>query len=166
MKFSPHTAYLRFYPWFFSAFLSLFFLLLLSHAGIGREYHNELLKIIAGKQQIEFQIEVANTPQKRAQGLMYRKSMPKNAGMLFCFDRIKPVSMWMKNTELPLDIIFIRPDGTIASITENTLPFSTEIIFSGEAVLFVLEVNAGIVSEFNIKNGDKIEHSLILSCTE
>lgn len=130
-----------------------------------QEYDEELLKIVDGERELSFRIEVADTPQRRATGLMHRESMPEDAGMLFCFDRTRLVSMWMKNTVLPLDMIFIREDGTIASIAENTVPFSEDIISSGEHVRFVLELNSGASSKFNIKNENRVIHSSISSCT-
>jgi uncharacterized membrane protein (UPF0127 family) len=107
-----------------------------------------------------FQVEVARTPDQRSQGLMYRKSMPADHGMLFDFERVEPVSMWMKNTYIPLDMLFIRPDGTIARIAANTEPLSTRTISSGEPVLSVLELNAGSAALHGIRPGDRVEHPL------
>ncbi len=107
-----------------------------------------------------FQVEVARTPDQRAQGLMYRRSMPADHGMLFDFERVEPVSMWMQNTYLPLDMLFIRPDGTIARIAANTEPLSTRTIPSGEPVLAVLELNAGAAARLGIRPGDRVEHTL------
>jgi uncharacterized membrane protein (UPF0127 family) len=105
-----------------------------------------------------FQVEVARNDSDRAQGLMFRRSMPADRGMLFDFGRIEPVSMWMQNTYLSLDMLFIRPDGTIARIAANTEPLSTRTISSGEPVLAVLELNAGTAAKLGIKPGDRIEH--------
>ncbi|MGO4570888.1 DUF192 domain-containing protein [Microvirga sp. 2TAF3] len=113
-----------------------------------------------GGQRQTFQVEVARNDADRAQGLMYRRSMPANQGMLFDFGRVEPVAMWMQNTYLPLDMLFIRPDGTIARIAANTEPLSTRTIPSGEPVLAVLELNAGTAARLGIKAGDRIEHSL------
>ena len=79
-------------------------------------------------------------------------------GMLFDFGRIEPVAMWMQNTYLPLDMLFIRADGTIARIAANTEPLSTRTIPSGEPVLAVLELNAGTAAKLGIKPGDRVEH--------
>jgi uncharacterized protein len=86
--------------------------------------------------------------------------MPADQGMLFDFGHIEPVSMWMQNTYLPLDMLFIRPDGTIARIAANTEPLSTRTIPSGEPVLAVLELNAGTAARLGIRPGDRIEHPL------
>lgn len=142
--------------------LAAFFLT--SSMAASQEYDDEQLKIIDGEREIALRIEIADTPARRATGLMHRQSMPQDAGMLFCFDKTKPVFMWMKNTILPLDMLFVRSDGTIASIVENTVPYSEKVISSGEPVLLVLELNAGASSKFDIKNGNRLVHSSISSC--
>lgn len=121
----------------------------------------EALSIVtqAGQRQ-SFQVEVARNDADRAQGLMFRRSMPADRGMLFDFGRVEPVSMWMQNTYLPLDMLFVRQDGTIARIAANTEPLSTRTIPSGEPVLAVLELNAGTAARLGIKPGDRIEHPL------
>jgi uncharacterized membrane protein (UPF0127 family) len=121
----------------------------------------ETLSIVsASGQRQTFQVEVARNEADRAQGLMFRRSMPANQGMLFDFGRVEPVAMWMQNTYLPLDMLFVRPDGTIARIAANTEPLSTRTIPSGEPVLAVLELNAGTTGRLGIKAGDRIEHPL------
>ncbi|MCB8820849.1 DUF192 domain-containing protein [Microvirga rosea] len=121
----------------------------------------EALSILPqGGQRQSFQVEVARNDADRAQGLMYRRAMPANQGMLFDFGRVEPVAMWMQNTYLPLDMLFIRPDGTIARIAANTEPLSTRTIPSGEPVLAVLELNAGTAARLGIKAGDRIDHPL------
>ncbi len=111
-----------------------------------------------GGQRQTFRVEVARNDADRAQGLMFRRSMPADQGMLFDFGRVEPVSMWMQNTYLSLDMLFIRPDGTIARIAANTEPLSTRTIPSGEPVLAVLELNAGTAARLGIKAGDRVEH--------
>ncbi len=95
-----------------------------------------------------------------AQGLMFRRSMAPDRGMLFDFERTEPVAMWMKNTYLPLDMLFIRADGTVARIAADTEPLSTRTITSGEPVLGVLELNAGTAARLGLHPGDKVEHPL------
>ncbi|WP_245410987.1 DUF192 domain-containing protein [Microvirga flavescens] len=130
-------------------------------AGQGQAQTFEALSIVtqAGQRQA-FQVEVARNDADRAQGLMFRRSMAADRGMLFDFARVEPVSMWMQNTYLPLDMLFIRPDGIIARIAANTEPLSTRTISSGEPVLAVLELNAGTAAKLGIKAGDKVEHPL------
>ena len=118
----------------------------------------EPLTIVSGGSRHAFQVEVMRDDASRAQGLMYRRSLAPDRGMLFDFGRVEPVSMWMKNTYIPLDMLFIRPDGTIARIAANTEPLSLQTIGSGEPVLGVLEVAAGTAARLGIKPGDRIEH--------
>ncbi len=107
-----------------------------------------------------FSVEVARTDAARAQGLMYRRSLPADQGMLFDFERVQPVGMWMRNTYVSLDMLFIRPDGTIARIAQNTEPLSTRTIESGEPVLAVLELLAGTTARLGIRAGDRVEHAM------
>jgi hypothetical protein len=108
-----------------------------------------------------FQVEAAKTAAAQARGLMYRTDLRPNGGMLFWpyppdGGPPRPASFWMKNTPKPLDIIFIRADGTIARIAENTIPFSEEQVPSGEPVTAVLEVIGGRAAELGISEGDRV----------
>jgi uncharacterized membrane protein (UPF0127 family) len=116
--------------------------------------------IQSGGKSHNFQVEVMRTDAERAKGLMFRRYMPADRGMLFDFKAPGPAAMWMKDTYLPLDMVFIRADGTIARIEENTEPMSTRTIPSGEPVLGVLELNAGTAARLGIKAGDKVTHPL------
>lgn len=118
------------------------------------------LVIVSGDQRHAFEVELAATPQERAQGLMFRRSMPVDRGMLFDFGRVDMVSMWMRNTYIPLDMLFIRADGSIARIARDTEPLSERSITSGEPVLSVLELNAGVTARLGIEPGDRVEHPL------
>jgi uncharacterized membrane protein (UPF0127 family) len=139
--------------------LALLVQLLLAGAVFAQAF--EALTIVTrGGQRHPFQVEVARNNAERAQGLMYRRSMAADRGMLFDFERVEPVSMWMQNTYLSLDMLFVRPDGTIARIAANTEPLSTRTIPSGEPVLSVLELNAGTAARLGIRAGDRIEHPL------
>lgn len=120
----------------------------------------ESLTIVSEGKRHAFQVEVMRTPEQRARGLMHRQFMPADRGMLFDFERTEPVAMWMQNTFISLDMLFIRADGTIARIAERAEPLSTRTIPSGEPVLSVLEINGGISRELGIKPGDRIEHPL------
>lgn len=106
----------------------------------------------------DFQVEVAREADAREKGLMFRRSLAPNQGMLFDFGEVKPLSMWMKNTYIPLDMIFIRADGGIAGIVENTEPLSTRIIYSPEPVLGVLELGGGVSARLGVKTGDRVSH--------
>lgn len=120
----------------------------------------ESLAIVSGDKRHAFQVEVMRTPEQRARGLMHRRYLPADRGMLFDFGRTEPVAMWMENTYIPLDMLFIRADGTIARIAENTEPLSQRTIPSGEPVLSVLEINGGVSRSLGLKPGDRVEHPL------
>jgi uncharacterized membrane protein (UPF0127 family) len=105
-----------------------------------------------------FTVEVVDTPEGRQRGLMYRTSLAPDAGMLFDFQTSEAVSFWMMNTYIPLDMIFIRADGTIANIHVNAVPHDPTGIPSEGPVQFVLEIPGGRSVELGIKAGDKVEH--------
>ena len=107
-----------------------------------------------------FSIEMATTEEEKTTGLMYRKELPDGKGMLFDFSPEQEVSMWMKNTYVPLDMIFIRADGRILRIAENTEPLSTKIIPSRGLAKGVLEVIAGTAQKYGIAPGDRVAHPL------
>jgi uncharacterized membrane protein (UPF0127 family) len=103
-----------------------------------------------------FQVEMATTPQEQETGLMFRKSVPADGGMLFVFPIVQPEPFWMKNTLVPLDMVFINPDGTIRAIAENTVPFSLAPVDSGGPVKAVLELQGGLTAKETISVGDKV----------
>ena len=103
-----------------------------------------------------FTVELAATPEEQAQGLMFRESLANDAGMIFPFSPPRPASFWMRNTLIPLDMIFIRSDGTIARIAANTVPLSEESVESGEVVAAVLELRGGRAAQLGIREGDRV----------
>jgi uncharacterized membrane protein (UPF0127 family) len=107
-----------------------------------------------------FGVELAVTDEERAKGLMFRKEIAEGYGMLFDFKQDQMVTMWMKNTYVSLDMIFIKHDGRIARIAENTKTLSEDIISSGQPVRAVLEVAAGTAKKFGIAPGDKVGHPI------
>ena len=107
-----------------------------------------------------FAIEMATTEDEKQTGLMYRKELADGKGMLFDFSPEQQISMWMKNTYISLDMIFIRADGRILRIAENTEPESTRIISSGGLARGVLEVPAGTAQKYGIAPGDRVSHPL------
>ena len=107
-----------------------------------------------------FEVEVARTAEDRARGLMHRRYMPADRGMLFDFGVDGPVAMWMKDTFIPLDMLFIRKDGTIAYVAENTKPKSLDTIGITEPVLAVLELAGGTAKKKGIRPGDKVYHRI------
>ena len=107
-----------------------------------------------------FSVEIATTEEEKTTGLMYRKQLADGKGMLFDFSPEQEVSMWMKNTYIPLDMIFIRADGRILRIAENTEPLSTKIIPSRGLAKAVLEVIGGTAQKYGIAPGDRVAHPL------
>ncbi len=104
----------------------------------------------------ELDIEIVQKTKDVQQGLMYRKSMDENRGMLFLMEREEPQSFWMKNTHIPLDIIFINSEKEIVSIGRNTIPYSKAPVPSNVPAKYVLEVNADYCKKFNVQVGDKV----------
>ena len=105
-----------------------------------------------------FSVELAVTDEDRGRGLMFRRELPDGTGMLFDFGRDQEVAMWMKNTLIPLDMMFISAGGRIVRIAENTEPMSTRIIPSGGPVRAVLEVIGGTAKKYGIAAGDRVAH--------
>lgn len=120
----------------------------------------EKLTIQTAKGAHSFDVEVMRTPEERGKGLMFRRHMPADRGMLFDFGRTEPVAMWMQNTYIPLDMLFIRADGTIARIHAFAEPLSTRTIPSGEPVLGELELNGGVADSIGAKPGDRVSHAM------
>jgi uncharacterized membrane protein (UPF0127 family) len=121
----------------------------------------EPLEIASRGGVLSFDVEVAVSDAQRARGLMYRRALPAGSGMLFDFGVERDVMMWMQNTYVPLDMLFIRADGGILSIAERTTPLSTATISSGGPVRFVLELPAGSARQLGIAAGDRVGHRLI-----
>ena len=109
---------------------------------------------------VNFTVEVADTQEARQRGMMHRDSLAPDAGMLFDFQFEQVVSIWMDNTRIPLDIIFIRSDGTIAKIVANAVPYSRRSMYSDFRVISVLEIAGGRSAELGIAPGDLVRHSL------
>ena len=103
-----------------------------------------------------FTVEVARTPEEHANGLMNRNSMPADHGMIFPYQPAQTVAFWMKDTLIPLDIIFVSPGGKILRVQENVVPMSLDPVGSGDVVEAVLEINGGKASELGIAAGDKV----------
>ncbi|NQW11501.1 MAG: DUF192 domain-containing protein [Alphaproteobacteria bacterium] len=108
-----------------------------------------------------FQVEIADDDQERAQGLMYRETMAPEEGMLFVFDRPRRITMWMQNTPLPLDMLFLDRDGRVVDLYERAVPFSTDTIAARRRAKFVLEVVGGTVDRLGIARGDRVKADAI-----
>jgi len=114
------------------------------------------LNKITRKKIVEIDIEIAYTPDERATGLMFRRSMPDRAGMLFIYEQSKPRFFWMRNTYIPLDIIYVNENMQIVTVQKNTMPLSDKPIPSYKNSMYVVEVNAGFCDKYGINIGDYI----------
>ena len=121
--------------------------------------HSDVTIATASGARYHFTVEVAETPDQLERGLMFRDSMPEDAGMLFLLGIEDTASFWMRTTFLPLDLIFIARDGHITNIRHDAAPGSTAIISSTAPVTGVLEVNAGVTGRLGIHAGDRVIHS-------
>lgn len=141
-----------------TAVAALVFLVLSAVSALSATFATELLTIrkADGSTHV-FTVEIAATSDQRGQGLMNRREMADEAGMLFDFGTTRRVYMWMKDTYLPLDMLFLGADGAIVSITPDTVPLSEAIIDSHEPVRFVIELNAGAAKTLGLSVGDRAE---------
>ena len=114
------------------------------------------LCITSGGKTRAFTVEVARSSPEQAKGMMFRDRLDDDRGMLFPFPEAKVASFWMRNTVIPLDIIFIRANGSIESIAENAIPYSTDPVEAGEPVTAVLELRGGLAAELGIAAGDTV----------
>lgn len=110
--------------------------------------------------QTGFSVEIADDEQERAQGLMFRENLPRGAGMLFVYDRPQPAAFWMKNTLIPLDIIFLDKSGQVTSVHENARPGDLTPIPGGDHVFAVLEINGGLARRYGITAGTEMRHEI------
>ena len=130
----------------------------IAQTGVSFERSEVIIDTKSG--QHRFAVEIANTPEQLSLGLMYRRSLPREAGMLFDYRRPQHVAMWMKNTLIPLDMLFIDASGRVVNIRQRAVPGSLEAIPSSVPVLGVLELNGGTVSRLGITRGDKVRHAI------
>ena len=126
----------------------------------GQQLEIERLTIDTAQGPVQFTVEIADTEEERARGLMFRNSLADDRGMLFDFNPPEPVSFWMRNTIVSLDIIFIGTDGRILNIADHTTPYSEEGIPSAGVVRGVLEIRAGRAEELGIRPGDRVRHRI------
>jgi uncharacterized membrane protein (UPF0127 family) len=124
------------------------------------KYERSSLAIVTAAREIKFDVELALTEAQREHGLMFRKSLGPYEGMLFDFYKEMPVTFWMKNTLIALDMVFIAADGTVRHVHANAVPLSTDTIPSEYPVRAVLEINGGTARLLGIKPGDKVKHAI------
>ncbi len=143
-----------------AALLLAFILIGLGWTGVATAQTLDKLEIATSTGVHVFSVEMAQTDSERERGLMYRRFLPGDRGMLFDFKREAPVMFWMKNTYIPLDMIFISRAGVVTSIAANAEPLSERLIPSGGPCYGVLEVNAGVAASIGLKPGDKVRHPI------
>lgn len=124
----------------------------------GKTEHLDIEKAAGGT--VAFAVEVARSEEEKATGLMFRTKLGDDEGMLFPYGRSMEITMWMRNTYIPLDMVFIKSDGTIHRIAERTEPLSEDVIASQGQVSAVLEIAGGMAERHGIKPGDKVRHSI------
>jgi uncharacterized protein len=146
--------------WLLTAFLSILVTSTAAGAQAPARFEQEPLWIETAEERLEFQVEIAATPAQRSQGLMFRDELADDGGMLFDFERPQPVTMWMRNTLIPLDMLFVREDGRISRIVAETEPMSDRTIGSGGPVRAVLELRGGRAAELGIQPGDRLIHPI------
>lgn len=127
---------------------------------VDAKMRRETLALVTGASEHVIQVEVTSTPEEKAMGLMFRTSLADDAGMLFPYAPPQEATMWMRNTYISLDMIFIRADGVIHRIEANTEPFSERVIASRGIVTAVLELKAGSAARLGLKPGDRVRHPL------
>ena len=132
----------------------------LAASGAAAEKGLEALIFVTQTGEHKFEVEVADTEQTRARGLMRRRAMPQDHGMLFDFREESAVSMWMKNTYIPLDMVFVSRKGAVVSIARDAEPMSERIIPSGGPVYAVIELNAGVAARLSLAPGDRVRHRI------
>lgn len=110
--------------------------------------------------EIQFAVELAQTPEDRSRGLMFREHLPARSGMLFVFEHPQRVAFWMKNTLIPLDMIFVDRTGTVTRIHQGAIPGDETPIPGGDQVFSVLEINAGLASRYGITEGTVLRHKV------
>lgn len=128
--------------------------------GATAQLKREPVVILTDKGELTIDAEIAESPSEQAKGLMFRRSMPEQSGMLFPYQGTREITMWMKNTMLPLDMVFIRADGIIHRIEVMTQPFSEATISSHGDVTAVLEINGGAAARLGIKPGQRVKHRI------
>lgn len=143
------------------SFLTLIFAALLSGPLSAQSCRDDAIWLRGDWGSVRLRVEVADDAEERAQGLMFVEQMPPGAGMLFVYETERPTAFWMKNTLIPLDMIFADAQGVVVSVHENAVPGDLTAIESGAPVQFVLEINGGMASRLGIAEGSEMQHPAI-----
>jgi hypothetical protein len=119
---------------------------------------SERMTLVTAKGEIELEVEIAETNEQKVKGLMFRRSLGERSGMLFLYGPPQEITMWMKNTYIPLDMVFLTANGSVHRIEAMTQPFSEEVIASHGPVTAVLEIPGGAAQRLGLKAGDRVRH--------
>ncbi|WP_073327853.1 DUF192 domain-containing protein [Wenxinia saemankumensis] len=141
--------------------LSVLFVLAAAPAAAQYACSEDRVSVVGEFGRVNFEVEVADDAEERAQGLMFVEEMPTLDGMLFVYDRPQRTAFWMRNTLIPLDMIFAGADGTIRRIHANAVPMDETSIPGGDDIQFVLEINGGLAARLGIAEGDALQHPAI-----
>ncbi|MEO0750230.1 MAG: DUF192 domain-containing protein [Pseudomonadota bacterium] len=125
---------------------------------LAAECRDDAVQVKGAWGQAQFSVAVADDDEERSQGLMFVETMAQSAGMLFIYDRPQVARFWMKNTLIPLDMIFADKTGTVQTVHVNAEPLSERLINGGRDIQYVLEVNGGVAARFGIEPGDQLRH--------
>ena len=149
-----------YFPKLYTAFLAFFVSLAALSGAFAEDGVFEPLSITTASGKHDFQVEVMRTDDEQQRGMMFRRSLGDDKGMLFPFPSERIATFWMENTYVPLDMIFIKSDGSIQRIEKSAEPLSTQTVSSGAPVLAVLEVIGGLSDKLGIKPGDKVDYPI------
>jgi uncharacterized membrane protein (UPF0127 family) len=141
-------------------FLAIAALLIAGLVHPAKGMRRDTLKLVTSQGVRDISVEVTESPQEKATGLMFRTALADNAGMLFYYDTPQEITMWMRNTYIPLDMVFIRPDGRVHRIEAWTVPLSEDIVASHGDVAACLELAGGAAERLGLKVGDRVEYPL------
>jgi hypothetical protein len=141
-------------------FLGVLALLAVSLLAPASAMRRDTLKLITAQGEHTIDVEITETPAEKAQGLMFRSKLAEKSGMLFFYEPAQEITMWMRNTYIPLDMVFIRADGTVHRIEVRTQPLSEAIIASRGPVVACLELAGGAAERLGLKRGDRVVHQL------
>ncbi|MFA3915677.1 DUF192 domain-containing protein [Ruegeria sp. 2012CJ15-1] len=120
----------------------------------------DVVQLRSSGSELRFRVELADTPQERSRGLMFRESMAPRAGMLFVYEQPQRASFWMKNTLIPLDMIFVDATGTVTHVHHQAIPGDLTAIDGGTGVFSVLEINGGLAKKYGIAPGSVLRHEV------
>lgn len=133
-------------------------LMLLAGAALAGECRSDRVELRGAWGQAQFSVEIADTPEQRSRGLMFRESLPRGAGMLFVYEHPQPASFWMKNTLIPLDMLFVDRSGVVTRVHVGAVPGDLTPIDGGPAVFAVLEINGELARRYGIGPGTELRH--------